>query len=92
MDYITRSGTVDFLISDHQPIFLLQKKAKNTHPKVQFHGRKYRDYTTEKLHEKIDSILNRDNVLGDPNPAVCWGYLLTTLISIADELTPKMVN
>ena len=56
-DHITGSGTIDMFISDHQPVFVIKKKSRNTPDSREFEGRQYK-------HLDLDSLLNN---LADTN-------------------------
>ena len=56
MDYIAKSGTIDLFMSDHRPVFLIKKKQKSHHPKLNFSGRTYRNYSQDIMQGKIDQI------------------------------------
>ena len=42
--YISKSGTLNHYISDHQPIFVVKKKGRDSRPTVDFQGRSYRNF------------------------------------------------
>ena len=91
IEYIQNSGTLDLFISDHQPIFLLKKKSKVRHTKVELTGRTYRNYSGPEACNRLDQILDKNLIKNENDPSVCWDYLLNDITTLADELTPKKV-
>ena len=45
--FINQSGTLDYFIRDHQPIFIVHKKARDNRKSVTFRGRSYRNFDKE---------------------------------------------
>ena len=52
--YVSKAGTLDHYISDHQPIYV--KKGRDARPKVEFEGRSYRNFDKESLRDKLTEI------------------------------------
>ena len=49
MKYCTDHGVIDYNIrpSDHQPVFVIKKKARGKRSKISFSGRSYRNYSSD---------------------------------------------
>ena len=47
--FVNHSGTLDHFISDHQPIFLIHKKGRDSRHTANFQGRSYRNYDGGKI-------------------------------------------
>ena len=85
--YIQRCGTLDTFMSDHQPIYVIKKKAKSRKIKVEFVGRSYKNYNKEKMSENLlradwESYYN----LGTVDEK--WGYISDKLLEETDKMCP----
>ena len=88
MKYIKEAGTIDTFISDHQPIFLLKKKCRNTEKsEQQFQGRSYRNYNKQ---EFTDSILAQkwDYFYDAPDAETAWAEMERIITWEADKQCP----
>ena len=56
-DHITDSGTIDMFISDHQPVYVIKKKSRNTPDAKEFEGRSYKHLDTDLL---LYNLFTRD--------------------------------
>ena len=54
IDTCSLSRVVDLHISDHQPVFFVKKKSKDTRNKICFSGRSFKNYSKELLSDKSD--------------------------------------
>ena len=45
--YISAAGTLEHCFSDHQPVFVIKKKNRDSRPKVEFKGRSYKHFERE---------------------------------------------
>ena len=88
MDYIAMSGTFELFVSDHQPVFLVKKKTKIKHLTVKFSGRTYRNYNNNTM-QVIDRIIDRNKLLTENDPSICWNYLLDDITRLANDITPR---
>ena len=85
--YISMSGTLDHYVSDHQPIYVVQKKQRDARPCIEFQGRSYRNY---------DKSMFRDRLLGQDweeyykikDPSKAWGFIIDKVLPILDEMCP----
>ena len=80
--HIDASGTLDSFISDHQPIFVIKKKQRNSNASVEFEGRPYKKLDLDKLLNNLHTKKWADfYAIEDPEEA--WSFLQT---KINDEL------
>ena len=54
--YISKSGTLDHFVSDHQPIYAVEKKGRDHRPTVEFEGRSYRKFNSEQFKKDLRSV------------------------------------
>ena len=47
--YISQSGTIPAYLSDHQPVYLIKKKGRDSRSKISFQGRSYRNFNEEEF-------------------------------------------
>ena len=87
MKYIVKSGTLNYFISDHKPVYIIKKKVKDDRTKVQFKGRTYRNYSFDLLKEKLHER-NLSNILVEDDPETCWNVIFKNIFEIADEICP----
>ena len=88
--YVSKAGTLDHYISDHQPIFVVKKKGRDTRPSVEFSGRSYRNYEQSKMKEELRRI-NWDDFFRLENPDIAWDYILNKFLPILDKMCPTRV-
>ena len=85
--FINSSGTLDHFISDHQPIYLLHKKSRDTRPKMQFQGRSYRHFDMgsfkRKLAEADWAPFYASNDVGS-----AWSLMQNIIVTILDKMCP----
>ena len=86
--FVSKSGTLDYFMSDHQPIYIVHKKGRDVRQSVKFEGRSYRSYDREAfkklLYEDIDWAKFYD--LKDPDQA--WAFVLGNITLILDQICP----
>ena len=88
MKFIKEAGTLDSFLSDHQPIFLLKKKKRNSEKCEQlFEGRSYRNYDKQKLGENISSQ-NWSFFYDARNPEEAWEEMLRIITQEANKQCP----
>ena len=87
IDTCSLSGVVDLHISDHQPVFFVKKKSKDTRNKICFSGRSYKNYSKELPSDSLtNNIKNNFRSVADPN--ACWDLMETFLIDFLDTHCP----
>ena len=52
--FVNQAGTMEIHISDHQPIYIVHKKKRDTRETVEFRGRSYRNFAKEDF-QKIET-------------------------------------
>ena len=86
--YIKSAGALDSFLSDHQPIYILKKKTKDTGKNEQlFEGRSYRQYNKQSF---MENVSDRDwapfHKATDPTDA--WDEMLKIITEEADKMCP----
>ena len=85
-DIVLESGTLDISISDHLPIYFIQKKAKTHKVKTSFTGRSYKNLEYDQI---SDMLFNEDwNDFANHDIDACWHIMYTNIINITDILCP----
>ena len=85
--FINLSGTLDHLISDHQPIYIVHKKGRDSRKTASFEGRSYRNFYKELFRTKLaEADWTKFYRLTDPMAA--WEFIYSTVVVILDQLCP----
>ena len=84
---LTMSGSLNYNISDHVPIYVVRKKIKIKPIKVEFFGRSYRNYSKNILADRMLEIVWNDLLLLD-NPDTIWNNLYDRLLIIVNDICP----
>ena len=85
--FIQSAGTLDHFISDHQPIFLLHKKARDRRPKAKFMGRTYRNFDREVFKNKLRKFdWSGFYDLRETNEA--WNFVYNKIVAVLDTMWP----
>ena len=82
--FIKSSGTS---ISDHQPIYVLHKKARVNRPTAEFKGRSYRNFDKEVFRAKLIDA-DWTGFYDVTNPSDAWHFLIGKISSALDEMCP----
>ena len=85
--HCTGSGTVNYNISDHKPIYILKKKVRNDETTKATMGRTYRNYTHEQLADTIREHIPNE-ALYQQNPNECWETILLVINKAIDKHCP----
>ena len=85
--FVDQAGTLDHYISDHQPIYLIHKKGRDTRESVKFKGRSYRDFDSTIFNEKLESCKWEDFYLIS-NPEEAWEFILSSINAVLEEMCP----
>ena len=85
--FISKSGTLDHFISDHQPIFLVHKKGRDARQSVKFEGRSYRHFDREAFKDKLLAA-NWDQFYKIMDTDRAWDFISESIESILDEMCP----
>ena len=87
--YIKEAGTLDSFISDHQPIYIIKKKLRNTWAKNEFTGRTYKNYDQPKMKENLLQI-NWAEYYTNKNVDEKWHFLINAIEQEVDRSCPIM--
>ena len=88
--HVHSAGVLDMFLSDHMPIYLVKKmNTKKMKQHITFMGRTYRNYSANKLHERINNEQDLDSLLLKHDPVEIWGGLSDSLVNIADDMIPQ---
>ena len=85
--YISKAGTLEHFVSDHQPVFVVKKKKTDHRPKVEFTGRSYRNYEKAKFETLLlDYCWDDFYQQTDLNEA--WACILERVVKVLDGMCP----
>ena len=86
-NFVSTAGVLNHFISDHQPIYILHKKGRDTRKSVGFRGRSYRNFDGEAF--RIE-LLKRDweSYYDIESPDQAWDHIKTNILSVLDEMCP----
>ena len=85
--FISNAGTLEYFISDHQPIYIVHKKGRDTRDTVRFNGRSYRNFEKDAFKKELLSE-SWDVLLKGENPEDAWDYLLQRVTVVLDRMCP----
>ena len=85
--FICAAGTLDHFISDHQPIYLVHKKAKDNRPTAQFKGRSYRNFDSDKFRDELAKA-DWDTFYASSDPVQVWNTMQNFIVSTLDQMCP----
>ena len=86
-DNILDCGVMDINISDHDLIFVINKKLHSKHMRVQFEGRSYKNYDKDIF---VDELTNYDwtDLWESDDPKYFWDFILTAIEEHIDSMCP----
>ena len=85
--YVSESGTLEHMISDHQPIFAVKKKNRNTKSSANFTGRSYKFFNFDEFKDRLcQSKINSDYAI--TNPEELWEYILSEITTDLNTYCP----
>ena len=76
---VQMTGTLEYNISDHLPIFCLRKKSRNLKETVSFSGRSYRNYDPAELRDSLRN-LNWNYFYSLSDPSQCWKFIYNAIL------------
>ena len=85
--HISSAGTLSHFVSDHQPIFAVKKKKRDTREKEEFIGRSYKHYNKQEFRDKLNAQ-NWDEFYNISDPDSAWDYILNQITPILDKMCP----
>ena len=83
--FIDRAGTLEHFISDHQPIYIIHKKGRDVRKSVEFEGRSYRNFNSEKFRSELRN-LSWNTLYDFTNPDSTWTFMLNNITSVLDSM------
>ena len=87
MDYCTSAGVINLHISDHQPVYVIKKKPRDTRGKVDFRGRSYMGYSRELLSDYLTNAV-KESLRNTLDPNECWELMENSLVAFLDIHCP----
>ena len=85
--FVACAGTLQHFISDHQPIFVVHKKGRDSRKSVTFEGRSYRDYDKDIFRRRLLEEDWRD-YFQITDPDLAWEFVLRIITKVLDTLCP----
>ena len=85
--FIRSSGSLEHHISDHQPIYIIHKKSRDTRPTAEFKGRSYRNFDKIIFQEKLTEV-NWADFYNIEDVSEAWQFLLNHINTILDQMCP----
>ena len=85
--FVSKSGTLDHYMSDHQPIYLVHKKGRDVRQSVKFEGRSYRSFKQEAFREALLELDWRE-FYSAKDPGTAWNFIATSITQILDTMCP----
>ena len=89
--HVTMQGTLNLMISDHQPIFVVKKKLKERHKDATFRGRPYSKLNLEDFKNRLAN-LNFDNIYEIDDPDTIWDYIIKHIQDDLDVHCPVQTS
>ena len=86
--FVSNSGTFEHFMSDHQRIFIIHKKGRDTRKTVQFEGRSYQTFDREFFREKLLGC-NWGKLYNSETPDQACKFILENVTVVLDALCPK---
>ena len=85
--HITECGMLNIMISDHQPIYVVKKKAREKRDQAFFTGRSYKNFDLASFREHLTEEI-ADQIYAKKDPEGVWQYLLTRINEYLDSHCP----
>ena len=84
---VSESGILEHMISDHQPIFAVKKKGRNTKASATFRGRSYKSFDFEGFRDRLfhSEVYNNYENFG---PEELWDLILEEIVTYLDAHCP----
>ena len=87
IEHCAAAGVINLHISDHQPVYLIKKKARDLRSRESFKGRSYIHYTKELLSDALTNEIKR-GFRETENPNECWDMMENFLVEFLDTNCP----
>ena len=85
--YVSKSGTLDHIMSDHQSIYIVHKKGRDLRQSAKFEGRSYRSFNREDFRSALTD-LDWSTFYGLTDPDQAWEFVLSNITLILDQMCP----
>ena len=87
LKHIKFAGTLKHYVSDHQPIYVVHKKARDSRASERFEGQSYRTFDRERFGDMLTG-LDWTEFYNQTDSAAAWEYLLDKITVILDQMCP----
>ena len=84
---ISEAGTLEHYISDHQPIYIVHKKGRDTRNTVSFVGRSYRNFDKQRFKDEL-AEQNWEDYYNIVDPEEAWHFIRGKVETIPDNMCP----
>lgn len=84
---ILESGTLNYNLSDHLPIYLIKKKTKSERKTQRFRGRSFFHYSLDAFETELEKY-DWNLILTENNPNTQWDMCEKILFDISDVICP----
>lgn len=88
--HLSKSGVIDYHVSDHLPVFMVIKKAKSKSNFREVIGRTYKDFDETAFRADI-SDLDPNQIFCDYDPETVWDPLYSHIVSIVNAHCPLRI-
>ena len=85
--FVSKAGTLDLFLSDHQPIYIIHKKGKDVRDSVSFVGRSYRKFDRKSFQDAL-ADLNWEQYYGIRDPEEAWLFIKTEAECLLNRTCP----
>ena len=85
--FVSQAGVLDHFISDHQPIYILHKKGRDSRKSVSFEGRSYRNFNRDDFRKKLVEKEWTD-MYNTTSPDLAWDRIQANILEVLDEMCP----
>ena len=86
--YVSNSGILDDLLSDHFPVYAVRKKHRETNPKVKKKVRVYKNFDSDIFGNLIEDRVNWDAYYAEEDPNSLWDSIHQCIIGILEVMCP----
>ena len=90
IEHISKSGTIDKVVSDHQPVYMIRKKPREIHENLVTRGRSYTDCNKVNYQNTIrDDVCWIDFWKEGKNVNDLWQIMYNSIVNAADTQCPE---
>lgn len=87
INHISQCGVINYNVSDHLPIYVINKKKKADKKLEKFMSRSYTNFSYEAFEAEINRV-DWTSVKSELNPNKSWYLIFSEILRIADLLCP----